>query len=164
MKLSEFLPVAHISHGAAWAVWASFALNSVRYILIPFVEPATNIQAKDWIQMLIFLLIIVSVLEAGVTILIRYFAIVKPYRRGTYNPHDRFARYFIVGAVNWLISNTVVHYGTILYYMSGIYWPHCLLSSMGIALLLYHTPRLGPFTKEAGQKEAIEAASAKVEP
>lgn len=145
MKASRFLPIARTSHGVAWVIWALFFINCVRYLISPYVEPRTSTENYDWTNLLMASLFAVAIIEAGITVLIRYLAILRPYKRETYNPHDRFARFFIVCFVNWFLANSITLYGPILYYMSGFLWVHFIFGSMGVFLLIYHSPRLKPF-------------------
>lgn len=147
MEGSRFLPIARTSHGIAWVVWALFFINCVRYLISPFIEPRINAENYDWINLLMVSLFIAAMLEAGLTILIRYLAILRPYKRKTYNPHERFARFFIVCFINWFLGNSITLYGPIFYYMSGFLWAHFIFGTMGAFLLIYHSPRLKPFTK-----------------
>jgi len=132
-------------HGIAWGIWFLFFTICLGYLLSPFISPRTAAENFDWIYILIATLFIVAVLEAGITILIRYLAVSRPYKRGTYNPNDRFARFFIVCFINWFLANSITVYGLILYYMSGFLWVYFIFGTMGTILLIYHSPRLKPF-------------------
>jgi hypothetical protein len=140
----------------AWFLWIIFAINLVSYIFAPFVSPSTSAEFYDWINIVIYSLLIAAIIEAGITFLIRHFAIIKPYKNGTYNPHQKFFRYLIVGILNWFIAASITLYGTILYYMSEILWPHYIFSTIGLFLILYHCPRLGPFKKEILHNQALQ--------
>ncbi len=160
------LPVVSTAHAVAWLLWAIFAFNAVVYLMAPFAEERTSTESYDWINILIFALMIAAFIEAAITFIIRYLFITKPYRKGTYSPNKKFARYFIVGFINWFISNSITLYGIILYYLSGFYWPYFLFGICGFGLLVYHSPRLGPFKeneKHTERNDTIDSSWSKVE-
>lgn len=142
-------------HAIAWLIWSLFSVNCGIYIMAPFVDSKikVDLSSQSWFKYFILALIVASILEALLTIIIRYYAITRPYKRGRYNPHDSFARFFITAILNWIICNSIALYGTILYYMSGIYWTHILFASIGAVLLIYHSPRLGKFEGKVFKKE-----------
>lgn len=156
MNLKKYLPITKTSHGIAWVVWALFFANSIKYFFTPYLKPATNIEQQDWINLLIYSLLIASVLEVGVTLLIRYFALLRPFKKGSYNPNKSFVRFFIVGLINWFCSNCIVLYGPIIYYISGFLWPHFVFSFIGFVLLFYHSPRLKPFSGTSISKNVTD--------
>ena len=143
----KFLPIKNVSHGIAWVIWAFFFADGLYRLLSPYIEPATDIKNYDWINILIASVFVVAILEGGVTILIRYLAILRPYKNRNYNPHDSFARFFMICFINWFLASSLPVYGLILYYMSGFWGVHFILGIMGMLLIIYHSPRLKPFTE-----------------
>lgn len=139
----------------AWFFWFIFFINALLRIYSPFVSSTENIQKADYLDMLIPALIIAALIEAIGTILIRYFALIRPSKKGTYNPYFGPLRFFLVGIINWILSGGIVVYGTVIFFLSGETWPVLLFGVTGILLLIFHSPRLGPFIKEPNQKEGI---------
>ncbi len=155
LNIGKNVPVARTPYAIAWVVWTLFFINSFKYIISPFVEPMANIKTYDWIQPLIISLIIATLIEAAVTILIRYFLLIRPYKNGTYDPKKKFTRFFIVGIIIWLCSNGICIYGPIIYFMSGLYWPHIIFGIIGTTLLIYHSPRMKPFVNNENNKKNV---------
>ncbi len=145
----------------AWLIWAIFVKNIIGYIAAPFIAESNPSEPIDTINLVIYGLLGATLVATGITFLIRHFAIMKPFKKGTYNPQNKFSRYLIVGIVAWFISNVITLYGTVVYFMSGIIWPHYIFSAVGAFLLLYHCPRLGPFNNNlaSNSPESLTAAT-----
>ena len=88
----------------SWFFWFVFLANSLTFFSTPFLKHSEKIQNADHLKLLFIILVGVAIIESGVTILIRYFAIIRPFRRGTYNPYQRPFRFLIVGLINWIFS------------------------------------------------------------
>lgn len=137
----------------AWLIWAIFVENIIGYISAPFYLESTPSLPIDTSNLVIYGLLAASFVATGITFLIRHFAIMKPFKKGTYNPNNKFFRYLIVGILCWFISNCIALYGTVVYFMSNIIWPHYIFSIVGALLLLYHSPRLSPFNNNLSGNE-----------
>ncbi len=134
-----------IYHISAWIIWGLLLFTSLEYISGPFIYPVSNPESEIYFKLFITVLIIFALLEAIITILVRYFFIIRPYKKGTYDPNVKFTRYFVVGVISWVCSSAICFYGPITYQMFGLYWPHIIFGIIGVFLLLYHSPRMGPF-------------------
>lgn len=129
----------------AWFVWVIFLINALRNIANPFINPLVSFEKPTWVNMLNFFLIIVSLVEGGLTIIIRYLALIRPFKKGSYSPYKGPLRFLFVGIINWICSVGMVICGTVIYSLSGEIWPVIFFGCLGLALLIYHSPRLGPF-------------------
>jgi hypothetical protein len=132
----------------AWFIWSIFLFNALIYFYQPFIASEENIQKSDHASILFISLTMVALLEAAATIVFRYFALIRPSKKGTYSPPSGPIRFLLVGFVNWVCSNSIIIYGLVLYYMTGS--PRFLLvfGPIGLVLLIFHSPRLGPFKKK----------------
>jgi hypothetical protein len=137
-----------IKYLSAWLVWFGIAVYAAASVVAPFRSNAVSTKSDVWMPLFIYVLIFIAFLEAGISFLIRYYAITKPYRKGIYNPQDKFFRYYVVGMINWSISDSIIIYGNVTHYAFGIIWPYYLFIILGFLLLLFHSPRLSPFKKE----------------
>lgn len=139
----------------AWTIWFFVFFISLGDVALPFISPRTSTNSYDWAFQLNCGLIFFSVVSSGITILIRHYAIMKPYKNGSYNPLNNHVRFIIVGVLNWMISSLIIFYGTLTYYLTGIMWQYFILSALGFSLLLFHSPRLGSFKKDDGPCSTI---------
>lgn len=130
----------------AWILWVVFLANSLTYFSAPFLESTEKHQSAEYLKLFIIILVGIALIESGVTILIRHFAIIRPYKKGSYSPYQGPFRFLMVGLINWIFAESVVIYGTVVFLMSGRIWPVWFFGCLGIALLIYHSPRLGCFS------------------
>lgn len=129
----------------AWITWSIIFLIAIRNFSVPFITQKA--EPLQWSDQVLYAIIVFSLLETGITFLLRHFAIMKPFKNGRYNPNTQVARFFIIGILNWIISNSIVFYGTMTYCIYGTIWQHYFFGILGFALLVFHAPRLGPFKK-----------------
>lgn len=103
----------------------------------------------DWVPMATYIWIFVAIIFSIITLLIRHFAVIKPYKNGEYNPHLNFARFFATTIVNLILSCSVVCLGMLSYSLGGEIWVLYFLSVLGFILFLFHSPRLSQFKKDS---------------
>ncbi len=136
----------------AWFFWSIFLFNALTYFYHPFIASEENIQKSDHVNILSISLTIVALIEAAATIFLRYFALIRPWKKGTYSPCSGPVRFLLVGFVNWACSNSIIIYGLVLYYMSGETKLLFFFGPIGMVLLFFHSPRLGPFKKKVNSE------------
>lgn len=131
----------------AWLIWSSYLLCALLHFFVPFINLEGDIEGTNFstIHMLIVLLVVAALIQCLITIGLRYFALIRPGRNGTYNPYSGPVRFLVVGMINWTSSTAIVYYGTTIYLLSGAMWPIMLFGVFGLLLLLYHSPRLSAF-------------------
>ena len=143
----------------AWFFWCFFIFNSLVDLCFPLIIPKQDIHIVDHIRLIISSLAVVALIEAGITVLLRYFALIRPAKKGTYHPHGGPFRFLIVSLVNWAFAESIAIYGAVTYYMSGQVWPTLLFGGIGLVLLLFHSPRLKPFDMEPSTgPDAVDAS------
>lgn len=134
----------------AWAVWLFFLYVTISYI--PGTKEAlelspANIETSTWFSKFAIVIIIVAIIEAGLTLLLRHFALIKPVQKGTYNIESigGSIRFLFVNILIWFIAETLPVYGLILYIISEQIAFFYSFSIAGIILLIIHAPRLSPY-------------------
>ena len=145
----------------AWFVWGIHAFCALAFLYvplvhIPLVNPEAAFQHPDFQQSLTLLvvgLIAVALTEVLITIALRHYALVRPARKGTFSPDRNPVRFLVVCIITWLISVAIVFYGAVIYYVSGDKWPLLLFGAIGLALLVFHSPRFSAFEK----REAVHS-------
>lgn len=143
----------------AWFLWFLFVANALSDFSGPFLNSNEHISKSDYNKYVAYFLILFALLESGVTFLIRYLALTRPAKKGSYSPYDWPFRFLIVGVINWICSGSIVLYGPVVYYMSGLVWPVIFFGSLGFLLFLFHSPRLGQFRIEPKESHDIMDAS-----
>lgn len=149
MNLRRIFSLRNNIRYIAWFLWLIILANSLTFFSSPFLKNAEKIQNADYLKLLFIILVAIAIIESGVTILIRHFAIIRPFKRGTYSPYLRPFRFLIVGLINWIFAESIVIYGTVCFFMSGQIWPVLFFGCLGIATLIYHIPRLSRFSPTA---------------
>jgi uncharacterized membrane protein YbhN (UPF0104 family) len=143
----------------AWSLWFICATHALTYFCHPFIAPEQYIQKSDHVNVVFISLTLVALIEAAATVLFRYFTLIRPAKKRTYSPYSGPARFILVGFVNWICSNSIIIFGLVLYYMSGETWPLLFFGLIGSVLLLFHSPRIGPFKKKVHFETGSDDAS-----
>ena len=159
MDLSKYFVFKTNFKYIAWFVWFLFVANALSDVSGPFLNSNENISKSDYNKYIGYFLILFALLESGVTLLVRHLALTRPARKGSYSPYDRPFRFLIVGIINWICSGSIVLYGPVVYYMSGLVWPVLFFGALGFLLFLYHSPRLGQFRIASKESSNIMDAS-----
>lgn len=144
----------------AWFFWSCYFLTAVIYVR----ETLNTVQSSgsyESITLIKYPMIFGACLATCLSFLARHFLIIKPYKQGTFNPRSDFLKYFLITVLNLILSFSVIYLGIITYLLGGPSWVLYFLSALGFSLLIFHSPRLGPFTKDISPENKIEDTAAK---
>lgn len=137
----------------AWIFWSLYFSTALIYIRETS-NAMINPESHEWITLLKYPMIFGACLSTCLSFLVRHFLIIKPYKKGLYNPHNNFLSYFFIGIMNLVLSYSIVYLGMMTYLLGGDKWVFYILSIWGLTLLIFHSPRLGPFKR--GEDEGAE--------
>jgi len=135
-----------------WPIWCLFLVSMVFYIQgikTALEQSPVNIDSRDWFLMIAVAISIIAIIETLITVTIRHFALVRPAMRRTFNICSLSGgiRFLLVNLLNWLIAETVVVYGMVLYIMSDRIEFLYIFGFAGLSLLIFHAPRLSRYLK-----------------
>ena len=148
MNLKKYFTLKANFKYIAWFLWVLIIANALTDFLGPFLNSEKQVNKSDYNNLVTYFLVFFALIECVVTVLIRYFALIRPAKKGTCSPFKDPFRFLLVGVINWLCAGSIVLYGPIVFYMSGQVWPVILFGCFGIFLFLFHSPRLGQFKYE----------------
>jgi hypothetical protein len=129
----------------AWFLWFIVLASVFSNLTIPLFKPVDNIQKPGYMKIFMISLICVALIQSGATILFRYYALIRPNKKGSYTPYQGPIRFVLVGLINWIFADSIAIYGIVVFFISGQMWPVLFFGLLSIALLFYHCPRLGQF-------------------
>lgn len=140
----------------SWGIWAFF------FIAVLPVNPVAYIAMKDEVVMLsyagndhdilVISIIAASLIEIIISVIIRQFVLIRPFKRGTLTLLNKSGNilFVLIGSVNWFISCSVYVYGALLFMQTKRVEFLFIYSVMGIALMLFHMPGTGPLKAPGG--------------
>lgn len=129
----------------AWFLWFIVLACIFSNLTIPLFKPVDKIQKTGYMKIFMISLICVALIQMGATILFRYYALIRPNKKGSYTPYQGPIRFVLVGLINWIFSESIAIYGIVVFFMSGQIWPVLFFGLLSIGLLIYHSPRIGQF-------------------
>lgn len=145
-KLKGALRYSNIIFMAAWLIWSVTMASAMILLVMPLFMPAEESRAFDGILMITLCLFLFALIKGGATVVIRRWALMRPFQSGIYTPQKGPIRFLIIHLFNWFCCESIMVYGLVIYYMSGLIWPVFLFGVLGVPLFFYHRPSLKPFS------------------
>lgn len=132
-----------------WIIWSFFMVSAMSMIPVTMYNLANYpvLESTGWFGLIALVLAFVAALEGLVTIVLRYYMLIKPTEQGSFsleNTRGRI-RFILVNGLNWFIAETVCVYGIFLATIAGRMIFLYVFSVTGLGLLIYHAPLFAPF-------------------
>ena len=130
--------------------WLLSVASILIYIPMSITAYANSESSRNIKEVNIYLVValsIVAAIELLIGFAIRYFALTRPAKRGTFTLSSigRKIRFFLVHFFNWSIGESIAIYGMVLYLLYGKLAFLLVFSAVGLGTVLLHAPRLKPF-------------------
>ncbi|MBN2328459.1 MAG: hypothetical protein JXR73_15050 [Candidatus Omnitrophica bacterium] len=128
-----------------WFLWSVFIDAIVIYLVLAYFLVSSNTSNPDFVPIVAMVTILLSIISAMISILIRLKLLTGPIQNGALDIHSEqgFQKYQTISIVNWALSESVAVFGLILVIISGNFYyaiPYCVIS---LILLILHRPSLG---------------------
>ncbi len=141
----------------SWLAWGIVFLSFLAYM--PMLKAVTEqsfdgpVLDPEYIVALEITFIIVALAEAGITILLRYYVLVKPLKRNSFSMESLKgkSRFFVIHIVDWLMASLIPSSAVVLTITTKRSDLAYGLFVVYFGLMLFLSPRLAPF--EATESE-----------
>ncbi len=134
----------------SWLIWAIMIISIFGYVFVALNEFSPSVESQEHLSVLIIALFVFTIIEVGITIVIRHFILIKPCKVGKRDAKSLkgLSIIFIVSIVLWILSESIAIYGVVLFFMTNRAIYLILFALIGASMMVYHSPRLKPFNRE----------------
>ena len=134
----------------SFIIWSFSVISVILYFpmaIYSFNHSKLNGTISEMNIIFIVALSIFSIIQILLTLVIRYFALIRPAIRGTFriNTIGGGIRFFLINFLNWALAESVAIYGMVLYFMYGKILFLLVFGFIGFGALIFHVPRYKPF-------------------
>ncbi|MEJ2157401.1 MAG: hypothetical protein P8X96_18890 [Desulfobacteraceae bacterium] len=134
----------------SFIIWSFSVISVILYFpmaIYSFNHSKLNSSISEMNIIFIVALSIFSIIQISLTLVIRYFALIRPAIRSTFriNTTGGGIRFFLVNFLNWALAESVAVYGMVLYFMYGKILFLLVFGFVGFGALIFHVPRYKPF-------------------